>query len=1117
MGSTHLQIRSGYSIMQSTITIDRLVATAKEQKISSIALTDVNVMHGVVSFYQACLSAGIKPIIGMILDVENVEGKSEQCIVLAKNNRGYKSLLKLSSHIQLQENKQINKIDLNMFCSDLIVIIPITASCLEPLLEKGELEQAATHFNKWKEIVKETQQLYLGVDESSLKNYPYLQSFCVENNIVATAISDIRFLHKSDTLAFNCLQAMRYGEKWTSNNIHSVKGCHLYSEEELDAIFSDWPTLLEVSNNIAANCNVKLNFDQRMLPHYPVPKSQTADNYLKELCHTSLQNKYNDKPEKVITRLNYELKVIKEMGFSDYFLIVWDFIHFAREQGITVGPGRGSAAGSLVAFLLGITNVDPIRYNLLFERFLNPERVTMPDIDIDFSDHRRDEVIQYVKNKYGQDHVAQIITFGTFATRSLLRELFKTMDIDSQDASFILKEIPAQGAKSIISSVKASSALTEYIKQSETLQLLFKIATKLEGLPRHVSTHAAGVIISEQPLIENVPLISSHGEIYLTQYAMKELESIGLLKIDFLGLRNLTLIERIISTINHKQKKKIELDSIPLDDVKTFSLLQSGKTNGVFQLESQGMQKVLVKLSPTNFEDVVAVNALYRPGPMEYIPVYINRKHKYEKVSYPHEDLRPILENTFGVLVYQEQIIQIASKLAGFTLGQADILRRAVSKKQKEEIEKERKHFIQGCLKNGYELSVAQELFDWIVRFSNYGFNRSHAVAYSLISYHLAYIKTHYPAYFLAEILSSVAGQQDKIRLYVREAKDLGILTLPPSINKSFGIYTVEHNNIRMGLLSIKGVGSQVIKEIIRVRKEGAFKHLFDFCLRVPMKIVNRQVIESLIIAGAFDETHSNRASLLATIDQAIEQGELFSEFEDQASFFQGDIELDASYIETEPFSEMKQLTLEKELIGMYMSSHPLSKDRNKLRAEGYIGLTDLKKHIGKNKMASAAVIQEMKVIRTKRGDAMAFVNLSDENGELEAVIFPEVYREVKPWIKEEKIVFIQGKIELRNERVQLLISEINEFDPEKLQLNDKHDKRVFIKLKKEKEKEGLLYIKQVAEENPGRVPVIVYHEQKKQTYQLTSEYNISLNQQSINALIKEFGKEQVVFKNKTT
>ncbi|WP_407269036.1 DNA polymerase III subunit alpha [Radiobacillus sp. PE A8.2] len=1116
MTFTHLQIRSGYSLMRSSITIDKLVQQAKTLGFSAIALTDEHVMYGAVSFYQACLRGGIKPILGLSIHVEDEKGM-ETCIVLAKNNAGYQQLLKLSSYIELHGLSAIDKQNLASYLSDLIVILPAQQTRMEEL-QQSDQHLVEAYIKDWLKFVTE-EDFYLGVQDfqsEEEKNQIYkIKQMCEQLNVRATAISDVRYLNSGDRPAYDCLRAIDRGVKWNADSPNNAsQHFHLKSEHEMEEYFGNvWPELLIETNNIADRCQVELDFTKRMLPTYPVSVGETAFSFLERLCFERLPAVYDPVTEAVTERLSYELKVIQSMQFSDYFLIVWDFIRFAKQEKIIVGPGRGSAAGSLVAYLLGITDVDPIRYQLLFERFLNPERMTMPDIDIDFSDHRRDEVLAYVRQKYGQDHVAQIITFGTFAARSLLRELIKVMDIDQQDAAFLLKEIPVQSQLSIVESVKQSDALTSYVKKSQQLQLLFKIAAKLEGLPRHISTHAAGVIISDRPLVEHVPLTASSTDMNLTQYPMNDLEAVGLLKMDFLGLRNLTLLERIWAAISSKQLTKDYWNSIPFDDHATFSLLQRGQTNGIFQLESQGMQKVLTQLKPTTFEDIVAVNALYRPGPMEYIPVYIKRKHKEEQVSYPHQDLQPILEKTYGVLVYQEQIMQIANRFAGFSLGQADILRRAVSKKQLSIFNEQRAFFIKGCIAKGYKQEVAEQIFDWIVQFANYGFNRSHAVAYSVISYHLAYLKAHYPAHFFAEVLSSVSNNQDKLRLYIREAKGFNVDVLAPSINDSFGKFTVEKNQIRMGLSTIKGVGIQAVKEIVRARKDGSFKHLFDFCLRVPLKVVTRQVIEALIMAGAFDDTYKNRASLLASIDQAIEQGELFREFEDQPSFFQNDVEFEVSYLETEDFTQMKKLAFEKDVLGVYMSDHPLASHRAQLRAKGYIPLVDTAKYIGNKHCFVSAVIQEIKTIRTKRGEPMSFLSLGDERGEIDAVLFPDLHREVNRWLKEESIVFITGKVEQRDNRIQLILADVKPFNEEVL-LEDS-GQRLFIKVSDENDSTALTKLKQFANLYPGDVPVILYHDHRKKTYQLSSEYNLKPTHELIKSCQQAFGKGNVAIQNK--
>ncbi len=1115
MSFTHLQVKSGYSFMDSMITIENLVRKAEQLDFSALALTDHHVLYGVIPFYKACRKRGIKPIIGMTADVSFADGEKEKCILIAKNNDGYKHLLKLSTYIHTEIEAPLSMEELNRFTGGLLCVLPVMDSRLRELLMASSFALAENHLARWQELFDEGD-LYLGVQDHGLVNerrlHETIKAFHKSVDIPACAIQDVHYLDEKDAAAYDCLLAVGKGETWQFRITDpEVKQRHLCTAEEMNELFGHfWPELLEETNRIADKCTVMLDFDSSMLPAYPLPDGENAHACLTKLCRDALSRKYETVTKEISERLEFELSVIQTMQFSDYFLIVWDFIAYAKKNGILVGPGRGSAAGSLVAFTLGITNVDPIRYGLLFERFLNPERVSMPDIDVDFSDRRRDEVIQYVADKYGHEHVAQIITFGTYGTRSIIRDLIKTIGVQPEDAHFIMRQIPQHAPESVAYYVNQSEELKTYIKQSEKLKALFAFAVKMEGLPRNKSTHAAGVIISEQPLADNVPLTTGSGDIRVTQYPMNDLEAIGLLKMDFLGLRNLTLLEEIIRSIRFTKGIQLSLDTIPDNDGRTFMLLQKGKTNGVFQFESDGMKQVLTRLKPTSFEDIVAVNALYRPGPMEYIPVYINRKNNKEEVTYPHPDLAPILEKTYGVLVYQEQIMQIAHQIAGLPLGEADILRRAVSKKDETVMAEQKEAFICGCLRNGYTEQVAKEIFLWIVKFSNYGFNRSHAVAYSKIAYQLAYLKTHYPADFFAAMLSSTSGSE-KTDQYLKEARALGLEILPPSIHSSYGAYAVEGERIRIGLLQIKGIGMNAVREIIRVRKEKPFKDLFDFCLRVSLKIIGRQQLELLIMAGAFDEIYANRASLLASIEPALEQGELFREFSGERGFAHNLIKLEASYADIEDFGQMKKLADEKELLGVYVSSHPLKNQRKHLRASGYVTVADAETLPGRNNLKIAAVIQEIRTIRTRRGDPMAFMTMGDETGDIEAVIFPEMYRKTGRQLEAEGLIFTRGKVEKRNGRLQWLPLEITPFD--ETLLKTASDKRLFIRLTKGDPAKALHTLRGIAELYPGDTPVIIHHAESGQTYRLAGAYYIAPAWECMKQIKKQFGEKNVVLK----
>ncbi|WP_068674656.1 DNA polymerase III subunit alpha [Oceanobacillus sp. Castelsardo] len=1111
MAFTHLHVRSGYSLMDSTITIDKLIEKAKKLQFNGLALTDEHVLYGVIPFYKACVKNGIKPIIGMTVFVEQNENMFE-LVLLAKNNNGYQSLTQLSSHIQLNQQHVISRKMLSEFTNDVIGILPTNNPVIENLLihqPHGEMQ----HFlGDWLELFL-VGDFYLGIQPDEQRLFLSLKSFQDMSGISVVPLCDVRYLDEKDDVAFDILQSMKKGKQWDMKlSSPSVKRKHLRSTLEMEHIFqSEWPEVLEETEIIKNKCNVAFDFNKKLLPSFPLPDNISADQHLEKVCWENVKKKYTTVTDVISKRLEYELETIQKMKFSDYFLIVADFIQYAKEKNILVGPGRGSSAGSLVAYLLGITNVDPIKYNLLFERFLNPERKTMPDIDVDFSDERRDEVIEYVRNKYGVEHVAQIITFGTFAARSLLRELMKTLNVEQQDMYFILNKLPQQSSKSLTVILKESEELRAYITSSTKLKMLFTAAIKLEGIPRHISTHAAGVVISNNPLLDHIPLTIGTNETQLTQFTMNDLESLGLLKMDFLGLRNLSFIEKILKSIQFTDYKRVTLDQIPEYDQKTYFLLRSGKTNGIFQLESQGMKSVLTQLKPDSFEDIVAVNALFRPGPMDFIPVYIARKEKRESIQYPHPDLEPILKPTYGVLVYQEQIMQIANKIAGFSLGEADILRRAVSKKNHQVMEEQKEAFIEGCMKNGYEKRVANEIFSWIVRFSNYGFPRSHAVAYSKISYHLGYLKAHYPANFFAELLNSFGNQQEKWNLYLKEIREMNMNILPPSINKSYGRYSVEKGQIRIGLAAIKGVGNQAIKEILNVRKNGAFKHLYDFCLRVDLKLVNRQTMENLIMAGVFDDSYSNRASLLASLDQAREQGELFSEFSGQSSFFRNELLFEMDYVQIEDFSIAKKLADEKELIGTFVSSHPLKEFRPDLRGNGYLALREVQRFIGKRHISSVVLIQSLREIRTKRGDSMAFLVVGDETGEVDAVVFPELYRNINRWLKEELMITIKGKVEYRNNKLQWVLEDVQPFRANDLDQNS--NKKMFVKVLPNKKHDALQTIQQIANKYPGSTSIIIYHEETKQTYQLSQGYNIHANYESLKALKHFFGDVNVVLK----
>ncbi|MCL6573846.1 MAG: DNA polymerase III subunit alpha, partial [Bacillus sp. (in: Bacteria)] len=863
---------------------------------------------------------------------------------------------------------------------------------------------------------------------------------------------------------------------------------------------------LENTLQISTRCTVNIELNKTYLPEFPTENEIPAEEYLESLCKKGLSERFSAPSQEYFDRLSYELAVIKRMMFSNYFLIVWDFMRYARTQGILTGPGRGSAAGSLVAYVLYITDVDPLKHNLLFERFLNPDRVSMPDIDIDFPDHRRDEVINYVAEKYGELHVAQIVTFGTLAAKAALRDVGRVFGLNSKELEQLSRLNPL--GMELKAAYKGSEALRRFINETPMNQRLYETALKLEGLPRHTSTHAAGVVISEKQLIELIPIQKGSGNIFLTQYSMEYLEEIGLLKMDFLGLRNLTLIESILASIHRNTGQKVDFSLIHLEDTQTYDLLAKGETTGIFQLESEGMRKVLTRLKPSRFEDIVAVNALYRPGPMENIPLFIDRKHGKQTVEYPHPDLLPILENTYGVIVYQEQIMQIASKMAGFTLGEADLLRRAVGKKQKEALDKERNHFVQGALEKGYVQSLANDVYDLIVRFANYGFNRSHAVAYSMITYQLAYLKAHYPAFFMAGLLTSAIGNDTKIAQYIMETKQKGIEVLPPSINKSGYSFQVEQEGIRYSLSAIKSVGVAPLKEIIQIRKRKQFADLYDFGVRVSSKTVNRKTLEFLVHSGCFDEFGEDRAVLLASLDVAIEHAQLFKPNDaNQFDLFEEELMLKPKYVLVDPISQENKLKFEKEALGFYLSDHPLSIYEKSLKNCGAKALFDLKN--AKKRIASGIYITAMKEIRTKKGDTMAFLTVSDASGEMEAVAFPDIYKKYSHLLGQGKFALLEGKTEEREEKLQFIIQQVS--DLEQWLKTKLQNSVLYLKIIDEK---LLQKVNQVLKENKGETPVILHYEMTRKTIRLRAEDYINPTPELQQLLRNILGSKNVVLKD---
>ncbi|PWA11121.1 DNA polymerase III subunit alpha [Pueribacillus theae] len=1117
MRFTHLRIHSEYSLLESACRLEKLVAQAKRLGFNSLAITDKNVMYGTIPFYKACRKAEIKPIIGLEANVMTSSvknGRSYPLVLLAKNEIGYRHLLKISSQIQLKENEQTKAIHIETLSNYTEGIFALSAGLdgeIGQCLLHEEYDQALGIANLFKRIF-DKEHFFLEIVDHGLPEEAKVNKLTARlaEKIGAplAATNNVHYVEKGDAIAYEALLAIKRG-----TGLLSINNAEFYlksTEEMAEALEDNYFEAMENSAKIADECILTLSLGKPILPKFPLPPHISSKEALRNLCFQGLQARYNDVTNEIIERIEYELSVIDDMGFNDYFLIVWDFMKYARDNGILTGPGRGSAAGSLVAYVLYITHVDPMKHELLFERFLNPERVSMPDIDIDFSDTRRDEVIEYVGRKYGKEHVAQIITFGTLAARASVRDAGRLLDVEQKTIDQLAKRIPSRQGITLEKAFKESPELEKLINRSEDAKKVFELACKIEGFPRHSSTHAAGVVISEKPLTDVIAIRAGHENIALTQFPMEDLEEIGLLKMDFLGLRNLSLIEDILHNIEKSTGRKLQLDMIPYNDQKTFDLLSAGDTTGIFQLESSGMRQVLTNLKPSEFEDIVAVNALYRPGPMENIPAYIAAKHGKRRVSYPHPDLEPVLKKTYGVIVYQEQIMQIASMMAGFSLGEADLLRRAISKKKRDILEKEREHFVAGCVKNGYGEHMAVDIYNLLVKFANYGFNRSHAVAYSMIAYQLAFLKANEPVAFFAALLSSVIGNQEKLASYISELRRKGIEIYPPSINKSHAFFTMDKGGIQFGLLAIKNVGLQAINEIIKNRRQlGDYKDLFDLCRRVSLKNVNKRTLESLILSGAFDEFGVERGSLLATLDDALEDAEKEQKNANQIGFFKPD-ESGFTYVDVPPLSEDERLAHEKEVFGFYLSGHPLQRYSNLLWQFPHTFLSDLKNIPNVNSVRVAVMVENVKPIKTKKGDQMAFLKGSDHSGEAEIVVFPKVFSKINEILTPEALLYIEGKVENKGEDGVKIIAE-KAMKVEELVKNA--TKKIFLKIEqKHQNQKTLTLIQHVLKKHPGDFPVYLYYEEEKRVRQLSKQYSISASNECLNEIKMLIGEKNIMF-----
>jgi len=1018
----------------------------------SCAITDHGCLYGLVDFYRACNQQGVKPILGCEVYVANrtlhdrtphIDDNPYHLVLLAENDVGYSNLLKLSSLGYTEGfyyKPRVDKKALAEHSEGLIALSACLSGEVPSYVAQGRIDEAEAVARQYLEIFGRDS-FFLEIQSNGMRVQDLVNRQLVQLGrklgVSVVATNDVHYLRREDATAHDVLLCIQTGSVVDdpSRMRFPTDQFYLKAAEEMYREFAEIPEACAMTARIAERCNVELDFDTLHMPEFEAPPGQTLDSYLRRLCEEGAIRRFGAISREVRERLDYELGIIERMGYSGYFLIVWDFIRYAKSQGIYVGPGRGSAPGSLAAYCLGITDVDPLAYNLLFERFLNPERVTMPDIDVDFCYERRGEVIDYVAGKYGSDKVAQIITFGTMAARAAIRDVGRALKFSYAEVDRIAKLVPAELNMTIDRALEVSPELAAAVGESERNRTLIEIARAVEGLPRHPSVHAAGVVISKDPLTDHVPLYKSADGVLTTQYPMEDLERLGIVKMDFLGLRTLTVIGNTVEIVKHTRNEDVDIESIPLDDPMVYEMLRNAESEGVFQLESSLFQNMLREVKPTKFEDLVAIVALGRPGPMVMTGDFVRGKHCHDTVKYPHPALEKILEPTYGVMLYQEQVMQAASELAGFSLGEADMLRRAMGKKKPEVIAGLRDRFMEGALGRGVSERAAQEVFSLIERFAGYGFNKSHSAAYALISYRTAYLRCHYFPEFMASTLTSVMGSSERVAMYIDVCRAAGVDVLPPNVNESFKGFTVSGNTIRFGLGAIKNVGEGAAESIISARKSGGpFVSFVDFCNRVDMTAVNRKALESLIRCGAFSKFGKRRA-LLAIMDQVCDQSAVrqrhqesgqasfFDLFEEPSGFGTADIPLP----DVPDFSESQILAMEKELLGLYISGHPLASVAEAIRKVATMSVRDLSKAEDGAYSTLAGVIIGRKQIITRTGQPMAFVQIEDLTGQVEVVVFPRTYQECADILARDAIVVVKGRVDVKEEGIKILADSITE------------------------------------------------------------------------------------------
>lgn len=1158
----HLHTHSHYSLLDGLIKIDELLDKAREYNMKALALTDHGVMYGVVEFYQKAKERGIKPIIGVEAYLARnslqdkrpkIDEKPYHIVLLAKNKVGYLNLIKITSKAYLEGFYYKPRIDLEFLADHAKGLIGLT-SCLQgeiPLsIINNDLAKTEKLILKYNEIFGQNN-FYLEVqDHPNLRYQTKVNEEMIQLGkklkIPVVATNDVHYLNSEDAEAHDILLCLQTKHKQKESKRLSYMGedYSFKSPQIMTEHFKDHPEVIENTNKVAELCNFELELGQVTLPYFETPHNLDKDQYLRQLCKEGLKKRYDSQEKidpEILKRLDYELSIIQKTGFASYFLIVQDFINWAKKEGIVVGPGRGSAAGSIVSYLTNITNIDPIKYNLLFERFLNPERISMPDIDMDFADKRRDEVIQYVERKYGKDHVAQIITFGTMAARAVIRDVGRVLGLTYTYCDKIAKLIPT--FTTLDQALNIVPELKEIYESDPEIKKLIEIAKKLEGVARHVSTHACGVVITKESLDQRVPVqyASQDDKIIITQYSLHPIEDLGLLKMDFLGLKNLTIIEDTLKIIQKTKKIEISIDNIPLDDPKTFKLLQKVDTTGVFQLESTGMKRYLRQLNPTTLEDIIAMVALYRPGPMDWIPNFIAGKHKKKVTKYLHPSLKSILEKTYGVAIYQEQVMQIAQELAGFTLGEADVLRKAVGKKIPKLLKQQKEKFIQGCLKNNIQKEIAEKIFDFIEPFAGYGFNRAHAACYALIAYQTAYLKANFPTQFMASLLTSDYGDTDRVAIEVAECEQMGIEVLPPDINESYSTFTVvkesleedQKPRIRFGLTAIKNVGTSIVNAIIEERKQnGNYENLEDFLRRVQTKDLNKKSLESLIKSGALDK-FGERNQMLYNMEKLLTYAKTAQKEKTngQTNLF-GMLPLahlpSLRLEETEPTSKQQRIAWEKGFLGLYISEHPLDEYKEYF-AKNTIPCREIGEYLGRSRVRIGGVITQIQKILTRNQEPMLFIKVEDTSGEIEILVFPSTLKTNPEIWQEDKIVIVDGRISDKDGLIKLICNEAYEFNPknpphsfkplaktQKISISNQSTGIIYLTLPPSIKRRILERLKIILNSNPGSYQVNLLFSKNNQTKKIATNFLIDYNEKIAKEIEILIGQNSIKIDRKT-